>query len=294
VSIAYFLLAHHKPRQFMRLFDALYHPADRFLVHVDRKSPLSVRDAIARHVQGHPNVGLLPSRRLTWGGWSLAEIHLDAIRTLLARGPGWRWFANLSGQDFPLKSREAILADLDAAPDRNHVAVKAIDAYPETERPFLRGRLSHRYVEMNGRAVRTTVPADFPADVRIEWKGSGWFTLTRAFCEWIAHDPFAQRCATALRYAFIPDEFLMQTLAMNGAFADTVAADNRRLIRFTPGSAHPDTLTMRERDDLLRTPAHYARKFDEDVDPAILDALEGRLRGDAFASDRRVAPSAPA
>ncbi|HEY8266724.1 MAG TPA: beta-1,6-N-acetylglucosaminyltransferase [Steroidobacteraceae bacterium] len=277
MAIAYFILAHHKPRQFARLFDALYHPADRFLVHVDRKAPLSVRDAIARHALGRPNVDFLPSRRVAWGGWSCAEIQLDAIRTLLARDPGWRWFANLSGQDFPLKPREAILADLEAAPDRNHVEVKAIDAHPETERPYLRGRLGYRYVEMNGEVVRTTVPAERPADVSIEWKGSAWSTLTRAFCEWVAHDPFARRCAAALRYAFIPDEFLMQTLAMNGRFADTLAGGNLRLILWPPGSAHPETLTMRHRDDLLRSAAHYARKFDEDVDAAILDVLAQRL-----------------
>lgn len=281
MTIAYLLLAHHKPRQFARLFDALYHPADRFLVHVDRKSPLAVRDAIARHVSGKPNVDLLPGRRLAWGGWSLAEIQLDAIRTLLARDPHWRWFANLSGQDFPLKSPDAIRAGLAAAPDRNHLEAAPIDAFPEDEREHLRRRLRHRYVEVGGEVIETTEPAVRPADVRIEWKGSGWCTLTRDFCEWIAADPGARRCAAALRHAFVPDEFLMQTLAMNGPFAGTVTGANRRLILWTRGSRHPETLTMRDRDALLRSDAHYARKFDEDVDPDILDVLASRLRVDA-------------
>ena len=54
--------------------------------------------------------------------------------------------------------------------------------------------------------------------------------------------------------------------------------DNRRLIRIPKGSAHPETLTMRHRDLLLDTPAHYARKFDADVDAGILDLLAGHLQ----------------
>ena len=279
MSIAYFILAHHKPRQFARLFDALYHPDDRFLVHVDRKSPLSVRDAIGRHVRDRPNVDLLPSRRITWGGWSLAELYLDAIRAMLARDGGWRWFANLSGQDFPIKPRDAIRAELNAAPDRNYVEATPIDAFPESERRLLRGRLGNRFVEVRDQVFQTNVPASRPADVTIAWKGPNWCTVTRGFCEWVAHDPFARRCADALHDAFIPDEFLIQTLAMNGPFAGTLAGDNKRFVQWSTGSAHPDILTMQHRDALLHAPAHYARKFDEDVDPGILDVLAQRAQG---------------
>lgn len=276
MTIAYFIVAHHKPRQLARLLDALHDPADSILVHVDRKAPAAVREAIARHAAARPNVDLLPSRRIAWGGWSLAEIHLDAIRRLLERDRAWRWFANLSGQDFPLRSPDAIRAELEAAPERNHLEAAPIDAFPEPERRRLRRRLQFRYVEAGGEVVETTQAPERPAGVRVDWKGAGWFTLTRAFCEWIVADPLAHRCAAAVRHAFIPDELLMQTLAMNGPFRGTVTGDPRRMIRWTPGARHPETLTMRDRDALLASTAHFARKFDEDVDPEILDLLARR------------------
>lgn len=280
MSLAYLILTHHKPRQFARLFDALYHPADRFLIHVDRKAPLAIRDAIARHVRGKPNVHHLQSRRITWGGWSVSEVQLDGIRALLARDKGWRWFVNLSGQDFPLKRRDTILAELQATPERNHIHCKSFDEFPEADREHLRWRLRHRFIEQNGDVMMAPGTPDRPADVTV-WKGSAWWTLTRAFCEWVVHDTLARKMSASLRESFIADEFLMQTLAMNGAFAGTVGDDNRRLIRFTPGAAHPDTLTMSDSAVLLDSPAHYARKFDEDVDAGILDLLAGRVKTSA-------------
>ena len=277
LKIAYLILAHHKPRQFARLFDALVNPVDRFLVHVDSRAAPETRSAISWRIGGRPNVDVLPSRPLTWGGWSMAAVQLDAIRVLLERDGGWSHFANLSGQDFPLKTADAIRAELLAEPQRNHVDVARIDAFPD--RAHLRRRLRFLRFERAGRIIGTPFPKLRWGGVQVEWKGSGWFTLSRAFCEWIVRDPHARRCIDALRHTYVPDEFLMQTLAMNGPFAETLVASNRREIVWN-GGAHPETLTMQHRDRLLTSSADFARKFDEDVDAGILDVLAGRLRAE--------------
>jgi hypothetical protein len=276
VKLAYLLLAHHKPRQFARLLDAIHDPDDLFLVHVDRKAPAPVHAAIAALAAARPNLRLLPSRSLNWGGWSLAAIHLEALRLLLALDGAWRYFINLSGQDFPLKPPRAFREELAARPDRNYVDVARIDAFPPPDRIHLERRLRYRRYEWGARVVGTPLPAWRRRGVRTEWKGSGWYTLTRAFCAWIDADPRAQACIRALRHSYVPDEFLMQTLAMNGPFADTLAGHNRREIVWN-GGAHPVTLTMDDRDRLLASRADFARKFDEDVDATILDLLADRI-----------------
>ena len=276
MKIAYFIMAHHKPRQFARLFDAICNPVDLFLVHVDLKSPAPVHGAIAGQVSGRPNVHLLPSRPLAWGGWSIASIHLEAIRLLLERDPEWRYFVNLSGQDYPLKPAHAIRAELGEQPERNYVEMATIDSLSRPLRIHLRRRLRYRRIEWAGHVIGTPLPLPRRNGIRTEWKGSGWYTLTRAFCEWITADPVARRCVEALRYTYVPDEFLMQTLGMNGPFAPTITGDNRREIVWT-GGPHPSTLTMQHRDRLLGSRADFARKFDEDVDAAILDVLARRI-----------------
>lgn len=284
MKIAYFIMAHHKPRQFAWLFDAIYNPVDLFLVHVDRKSSAPIHGAIAEQVSGRSNVHLLPSKPLTWGGWSIAAIHLEAIRLLLERDQDWRYFINLSGQDYPLKPSHVIRAELAAKPDRNYVESSTIDSFWRHDRIHLYRRLRFYRFEWAGRVIGTPLPLPRPRGVRTEWKGSGWFTLTRAFCEWITTAPIALECIRALRHTYMPDEFLMQTLGMNGPFAETITGNNRREIVWEARGGHPATLTMRHRDRLLGSRADFARKFDEDVDAEILDVLARRI---GAANERR-------
>ncbi|MEO8484800.1 MAG: beta-1,6-N-acetylglucosaminyltransferase [Betaproteobacteria bacterium] len=276
MKVAYLMLAHHKPRQFARVFAALYNPVDLFLVHVDRKATAQTHGAIAEVLAGRANVHCLRSRPLCWGGWSISAIHLEAIRVLLALDVEWRYFANLSGQDYPLKPADAIRAELAVQPDRNHVEAATIESFARADRNDLYRRMRSLHIEVAGRVIDTRFPIPRWGKVRLEWKGSAWVTLTRDFCEWIDRDPFARQCIRALRYTYIADEFLMQTLGMNGPFAETLTGDNRREILWVGGS-HPVTLTMQHSDRLLHSPAHFARKFDEDVDARILDVLARRI-----------------
>lgn len=274
MTVAYLILAHHKPHQFARLVDALANPIDAFAVHVDARAPAQVHETIAAHVAGRANLHMLPPRPIAWGGWSLSAVQLDAIGALLERDRRWTHFVNLSGQDYPLRSADAIRAELAAEPDRNHVELAPIDSFPD--RAHLRRRLRFLRFERRGRIIGTPFLRLPRPGVRVAWKGSGWWTLTRAFCEWIVRDPLAWECVRALRRTYVPDEFLMQTLAMNGPFAGTLSGDNRREIRWD-GGAHPVTLTMQHRDRLLASRAHFARKFDEGVDAEILDLLAARI-----------------
>ena len=276
MRLAYLVLAHQKPRQLAWLLDAIHDPDDVFALHVDRKAPAATWRRIEALAAGRRNVHLLPRRPIVWGGWSLAEIQLAGIRTLLELDPGWGYFVNLSGQDYPLRRLDAIRAELAAAPDRNHVDARTIESFPRADRLHLRRRLRYRRFEVAGRVVGTPLPIVRRRGVRLEWKGSGWCTLSRDFCRWIVTDTRARDCVGAVRHTHVPDETLFQTLAMNGPFAETVTFEPKREMVWSGGS-HPQTLTMRQLGLLTDSAAHFARKFDEDVDAAILHTLAARI-----------------
>lgn len=285
MRLAYLILAHHKPRQLAWLLDAIHDPGDVFALHVDGKASDELFRRIEALAAGRPNVHLLARRPIVWGGWSLAAIQLEGIRTLLALDGGWGCFVNLSGQDYPLKSRDAIRAELAASPDRNHVDVRPIASFPRADRLHLRRRVRYRCFEVAGRVVTTPIPIVRRRGVRVEWKGSGWYTLSRDFCSWIVGDRRARDCIAAVRHTLVPDEILAQTLAMNGPFAETLTCDARRETVWSGGS-HPETLTMRHLGRLTASDAHFARKFDEDVDGEILRVLARRIGAET--------PAAPA
>lgn len=277
MKIAYAVLLHHKERQFEWLFNAIYDPGDVFVIHIDKKSPGPTWRRMTSLVGNKPNVHFLRRRRVAWGGWNLAAVTLASIRLLLDRDKEWAYFINLSGQDYPLRPPDEIRGELARSPGLNYIESREIEYFPPEDRMDLRWRLRKRRVEVRGRVFHTPIPHRGRRDVRIDWKGSNWHALSREFCEWIFSDPLARHCVAAVRGTYIPEEFLMPTLAMNGPFAGTVTFDDRRESDWVPGRSHPETLTMRHLDLLVRSQGFFARKFDETVDAEILGALARRI-----------------
>jgi hypothetical protein len=276
MTIAYLILQHHKERQYEWLFRAVYDRRDIFAVHVDKTASRADYRYIAGLAEGRPNIHLLPRRSIVWGGWSIAAVTLQAIEALLDLDSTWRYFVNLSGQDYQIRPIEEIRGTLAENPSLNYLQAYPIGMRPRRERAHLRRRMRWRCFEVGGRLVRTPIPMTRPRSKRVEWKGSGWYVLSREFCEWIVAGELTRDCVAALRGMYIPDEFLMQTLAMNSPFADTVTNDNRREIVWD-GKSHPKVLTMENLHRLEGSQAFFARKFDETVDRDVLDALARRI-----------------
>jgi len=101
--------------------------------------------------------------------------------------------------------------------------------------------------------------------------------VTRRFCSWIMTDARLEPLLSALRFAEHPNEFLMQYLVMQSEFRDTVAPHYLREIVWPPRHPHPELLTIRRKDHLINSPAHFARKFDASVDEEVLHMLAARV-----------------
>ena len=134
-------------------------------------------------------------------------------------------------------------------------------------------------MEMNGEVVQRWGAGQASTDVRV----SGRIGLVHAAALRSASGLRTTRLRTGAPPPFdtyIPDEFMMQTLAMNGKVRrHTLSGGNQRMILWTPGSPNPDTLTSAP----SRRPAAHlplcaevrrGHRFD------ILDVLDQRLRAD--------------
>lgn len=78
--IAYFILVHRYPEQFKRLFKAIYHPENQYLIHIDKKSPQSLHDSVTSFLEVFSNVHILKSQNVLWGGYSMVDVELKAIK----------------------------------------------------------------------------------------------------------------------------------------------------------------------------------------------------------------------
>ncbi len=279
VTHAHLVLVHNNPAQFIRLIRAASHPENLFVLHVDVKSDQSVHRAAAEFARSMDNVHLMPARDVRWASWSVVDATLAAIQLLLDLDKSWLFFSNLSGQDFPLRSQEAILSRLKAEPDCNYVeyfdpTIEWIDGpkrikHVRLELPRMKGGLNIPKLRWN-RWER------YLGDARY-YGGSSYFTLNRAFCEHLLSSPRLQVYRKFFRYTYATDEMFIQTFIMDSPFKDTLINDDLRLIDFSEGTPRPRTWTEQHLDVLLKSPDFYARKFDPNTDDKVIAHLEQRL-----------------
>jgi hypothetical protein len=289
------VLSHREPEQVLRLVRVLREgPASEVLVrHDQRRSRLGRAD-----VEAAGGRLLEDATELEWGGWSHVEVVLLGLREL-----DTEWVNVLSGQDYPLRPlpeieaffagtrHDALLGqawELDltrwpAGTEQKEFFLRY--AYRHVARPpglpdlpgFLRP-LSYTRAKPPRLGIRRRPPL---ASVHVS---ADWLSLSRPAIE--ALDGFLRRHPRVARYyrwTVLPSESLFATALLRSPALD-VGLDHRRFIRFgRPGAPHPDVLTSADLAELGRSDCLFARKFDQTVDAAVLDALDERRRGAAQA-----------
>lgn len=297
MSLAFLILAHRQPAQVARLFAALHHPHDAFVLHFDRRAPAALH-ALGRELAArHPNVVVLPPRAIVWGGPQMAEVQIEAMAAALARHARWTHFLNLTGQDFPLKTRAEMLGRL--VPGRSYLGwFDPLDAGPwrnareRLTRLHLAWPWLHRLLALPGagrwlrRLCGWQNQLPWLPGCRRRWPrffryygGANHVVLARAAAAHLVRDPGALRIRRWLRRgAAHSDEIVFQSALLNSPLAPTLVNDPLREIDFPRHAPHPCVFTSADLPRLVRSPALLARKFDPAVDAGVLDALEERLR----------------
>jgi hypothetical protein len=97
---------------------ALYHPRNRYVLHLDAQAPDADRAGLAAFVAAHPvlaaagNVKVIEKANLvTYRGPTMVTTTLHGAALLLwgdgrGRGADWDWFINLSASDYPLVTQD--------------------------------------------------------------------------------------------------------------------------------------------------------------------------------------------
>lgn len=273
--IAYLILVHRYLGQFKRLFRALYHPANYYLVHVDKRSGVGLQTEIQDFLSSFANASLLKSQNILWGGYSMVDAELRGIEELLKIRSEWEFFINLSAQDFPLKSQTHIQDFLSRNIGRDFIKV----ANQRKIRPDTLYRIENYCIEFSKRILRTPIKRPYLRGVT-PYIGNQWMILSRKFCEYICYSPEVKRFKGFYQHTFIPDEGFFQTVIMNTNYKGTIVNDDKRTIVWVPIGTiklRPKDFTSKDAEFLLASQGLFARKFDETVDAGILSILELNL-----------------
>lgn len=273
--IGYLILVHRFPKQFKRLFKAIYDPRNSYVVHVDKNSGEALNADISNFLKPYSNAEVMEGHAALWGGYSLVDAELRGMEHLLAMNGEWSHFINLSGQDFPLKTQAQIMAYLTDHPGREYI--KVLDQ--EKIRPDTMRRIGEFVIETGGQIEQTLTMRPF-IEGATPYIGNQWMIVSRAFCDFVCHDARADRYKAFYRNTFIADEGFFQTVMMNNPVHGEIVNDDLRMIDWVPdGDIKLRPRTYGREDAAALTSSHnfFARKFEQDVDGDILSILEGHL-----------------
>lgn len=254
---------------------ALEHEQSYFFIHIDRKVAIS---PFKRAIPRRANVVFLPRRvRVAWGTLSVVRAMLRLLRAAAVSGHAFKYYTVLSGSDYPIKEKHEVRARL-LMSDRQFMRI---------DRKLV-GEPRNAHFE----ALKRLPGGEYYGNL-IPYHGSMYWSLTadcvRFLLEFLSDNPGYERIH---RRVFAPDEIFFHTLVKQSPFAEAISHD------FAEG-VYPDhlhhanhfidwaglrardhlTLDERDLDDLLRSDALFARKFDEHRSSTLLDMLDGRIHG---------------
>lgn len=100
-------------KSLLRTLLALYHPNNRYVVHLDRESSHEEREELHGYIRNSSlfgrfkNVHMIQKANLvTYRGPTMVANTLHAAAILLREGADWDWFINLSSSDYPLVTQD--------------------------------------------------------------------------------------------------------------------------------------------------------------------------------------------
>ncbi|KAK9154274.1 hypothetical protein Sjap_001754 [Stephania japonica] len=277
-----------------RVLQAVYHPWNYYLLHLDLEAPQSERLELAKYVQSDPvirhfgNVWVVGKANLvTYKGPTMIACVLHAVAILLKKAKEWDWFINLSASDYPLVSQDDLIHVFSYLPrDMNFLEHTSNIGWKEYQRarPLIidPGLYHSKKSGVFWAKEKRSMPASFKL-----FMGSAWVVLTRSFLEFsvLGWDNLPRMLLMYYTNFLSSPEGYFHTLICNSKDYQntTVNHDLHYIMWDNPPKQHPITLKSEHFTGIVESGAPFARKFAKDdpvlnkIDYEILKRSNGRF-----------------
>lgn len=258
-----------------------------FYIHIDKKTKENPTEYLASMAK-KSRVYFIDRICVNWGGYSQVECTLRLINKAIPSH--YDYYHYLSGADFPIKPKEKIIQYFE-----DHKGIQFV----HFERPIVQEKYVdrlryHSIFQDSGnsflqsidkviRQLERTIQLDRVKSRNISFQyGTQWFSITHDFAEWIIKR--ASEIEEIFKYTRCGDELFIQTMLINSPYANQVPDyayddDRRSCLRFIDWKrGKPYVFRLDDLNELLDSPFLFARKFDLNIDSAIVDALFNELR----------------
>lgn len=307
-TLAILLLAHKNTKHIVRMLNALNHPETDIYIHCDSRWDEGYRQL---KMMESDTVSVIDERyQSDLDSWGLIQAAMSCIQQ--AKNGGYRYFALLSGQDYPIISVGNIVAELEKNYPKPYIDCTPYDKNNWIYHKFSSYGLFRRYskwldAKLNKSLFRTALklPVYAVSKYVIDrvsspkkaldkhhvdlYGGSAWWILPDAAVdyileEYIKHDIYIE----VLSKTHTPEETFFQIMSMRSPIAELIEINPKDMVAQNcktyayfegvgkPFKGHPYIFTLSDKELLSKKQKSFffARKFDGDVDSDILDYLD--------------------
>ncbi|XP_048557139.1 beta-glucuronosyltransferase GlcAT14A-like [Triticum urartu] len=281
-------------RRVLRLLRAVYHPRNRYLLHLDAGASRDERTELAAAARDEAawrefsNVDVVgESYAVDRTGSSVLAAALHGAAMLLRIGADWDWFVTLSSWDYPLVTQDDLFYAFSSVPRHlnfiDHTSNLGWKEHERFEKLIVDASL---YMDKNTQPFPATETRQMPEAFKI-FTGSPWVILSRNFTEHCVHgwDNLPRRLLMYFANAAYSMESYFQTVICSSSdFRNTtVNGDLRFFVWDDPPGLEPRILDETHLDNMVNSSAAFARRFVEEapvlkkVDDELLNRSSAQL-----------------
>lgn len=270
-----------------RLLLAVYHPRNRYLLHLgsdasnDERSALAlaVRDVGVIRAFGNVDVIGKPDP-VTYMGASNIAATLHAAAILLKVDASWDWFITLSASDYPLLTQDDLSHVFSSIPrDLNFIDHTSDLGWKEDQRvqPIVVDPGIYLARERN-QIFHATQKRPTPEAFKF-FTGSPWVILSRSFLEYcvLGWDNMPRTLLMYFTNVILSQEGYFHSVICNAPeFKNTtVNNDLRYMVWDNPPKMEPRYLGVDDSDKMIQSGAAFARRFENDE--SVLSVIDNNI-----------------
>ncbi|XP_075507105.1 beta-glucuronosyltransferase GlcAT14A-like isoform X1 [Primulina tabacum] len=269
-----------------RLLLAVYHPRNRYLLHISADGGDEERARLAALVKSVPavrafeNVDVFgkPDPNTLMGSTNIAAI-LRAAAVLLKMDEGWDWFLTLSAMDYPLVTQDDLSHVFSSVKrDLNFIDHTSDLGWKEGQRiePIVVD--PGIYLARRTQIFHATEKRPMPDAFKV-FTGSPWVVLSRSFLKFCVFgwDNLPRTILMYVNNMVLSHEVYFHSVICNTPeFKNTtVNADLRYFVWDDPPKMEPHYLNTSDYDEMAKSGAAFARQFEKDQ--PVLDMIDRKI-----------------
>ncbi|MEC5146094.1 beta-1,6-N-acetylglucosaminyltransferase [Chitinophaga sp. 212800010-3] len=276
MRIAHLILTYTDPHQTERMIKRLSRENFDFYIHVDKKFDIQPHLFLSEL----PNVYFIKNRtKVDWAGFSTVMATISCIREIAATGIRYDFINFLSGQDYPIKSAGYINDFLARHPGKQFLYCR--DIINEWQEGLI--RLQGYYLttfDFRGKylvekLINKILPKrKIPYGLHPYGGSMFWMLSMDAALHVADRMKEDKKLRRFFSFCWGSDEVVFQTILMNSTYKNNVINDNYRYIDWSMGGANPKILNTDDAEKLLQSDMLFARKFNINTNPEILDIID--------------------